>query len=53
MPAKAKVYSCQEPIFALEKIADHLTKHHEFRKLGRLTEISVRTERVHFLAVAA
>ena len=53
MPAKAKVHSCQGPIFALQKIADHLTERHEFRKLGRLTEISVRAERVHFLAVTA
>jgi hypothetical protein len=53
MPAKAKVHSCQRSIFALQNIADHLTERHEFRKLGRLTEISVRTQRVHFLAVAA
>ena len=53
MRAKAKVHSCQRPIFALQKIADHLTERHEFRKLGRLTEIPVRAESSHFLAVAA
>jgi len=42
----------RKPVFMRQKIADYLPEYHEFRKIGRLTEIAVGAKRVHFLAVA-
>jgi hypothetical protein len=34
-----------------EKLADEMAQLHKFRKLGRLAEIAVGAERIHFIAV--
>jgi len=51
--ARATVCSCQRPILSRQEVADDLAKQHEFRKLGRLAEVSIRAQGVHFGAVAA
>ncbi len=50
---EAFVLSCRKSVLVGQKVADHLAQHHEFRKLGWFSEIPVRAQRVHFLAVAA
>ena len=43
---------CRTCIFSCEKVTDNFAELHEFRKFGRLTEIPIGAESVHFLAVA-
>ena len=51
-PARGMLDLCRTCIFSGEKVTNHLAELHEFRKLGRLAEISVCAESLHVLAVA-